>query len=74
MEICMVRPITLQFIAFLRTEKKFGSIDELIEQIQSDADASEALLYWLLSTCKLSSHLLLALGIVIYSNTLRSDR
>ncbi|NBD22420.1 bifunctional riboflavin kinase/FAD synthetase [Paenibacillus glycinis] len=38
------KTVSVQFIAFLRTEKKFGSIDELIAQIHSDADQAKALL------------------------------
>ncbi|RAP76216.1 bifunctional riboflavin kinase/FAD synthetase [Paenibacillus montanisoli] len=38
------KPITVRFIAFLRTEKKFGSIDELIAQIRSDAEQARSIL------------------------------
>ncbi|QHW30022.1 bifunctional riboflavin kinase/FAD synthetase [Paenibacillus rhizovicinus] len=38
------KTVSIQFIAFLRTEKKFGSIDELIAQIHSDGDQARALL------------------------------
>ncbi|WP_219836705.1 bifunctional riboflavin kinase/FAD synthetase [Paenibacillus sp. R14(2021)] len=34
--------VSVQFITFLRTEKKFGSIDELIAQIKSDADQARS--------------------------------
>ncbi|WP_308639289.1 bifunctional riboflavin kinase/FAD synthetase [Paenibacillus silvisoli] len=38
------KPITVRFIAFLRSEKKFGSIDELIAQIRSDAEQARSVL------------------------------
>ncbi|MFC4811241.1 bifunctional riboflavin kinase/FAD synthetase [Paenibacillus sp. GCM10023250] len=38
------KSVTVQFIAFLRTEQKFGGIDELIAQIHADADQARALL------------------------------
>ncbi|MBW7473250.1 bifunctional riboflavin kinase/FAD synthetase [Paenibacillus oenotherae] len=38
------RDLTLQFISFLRAEKKFGSVDELIAQIKSDALQARAVL------------------------------
>jgi riboflavin kinase/FMN adenylyltransferase len=30
-------PITIEFHSFIRSEKRFGSIDELIQQIGADA-------------------------------------
>ncbi|AZN40897.1 bifunctional riboflavin kinase/FAD synthetase [Paenibacillus albus] len=38
------KTITVEFIAFLRTEKKFGSIDELISQIKADSDKARNVL------------------------------
>ncbi|BBH20825.1 riboflavin biosynthesis protein RibC [Paenibacillus baekrokdamisoli] len=38
------KSIAIQFISFLRSERKFGSIDELIHQIQSDAEQARAVL------------------------------
>lgn len=38
------KSITVQFISFLRSEKKFGSIDELIAQIKSDAEQASSVL------------------------------
>ncbi|REE94466.1 riboflavin kinase/FMN adenylyltransferase [Paenibacillus taihuensis] len=38
------KTITIEFIAFLRTEKKFGSIDELISQIKADSDKARSVL------------------------------
>lgn len=38
------KTVSIQFIAFLRSEKKFGSIDELIAQIHADGDQARALL------------------------------
>ena len=38
------KSVTIQFIAFLRSEKKFGSLDELIHQIKSDAEQARSLL------------------------------
>lgn len=38
------KTITIEFIAFLRTEKKFASIDELINQIKADSDKARSVL------------------------------
>ncbi|MNR59046.1 Riboflavin biosynthesis protein RibF [compost metagenome] len=38
------RSLTVQFISFLRAEKKFGSVDELIAQINFDALQARAVL------------------------------
>ncbi|MCU6707151.1 bifunctional riboflavin kinase/FAD synthetase [Paenibacillus sp. J5C_2022] len=38
------KSITVQFIAFIRSEQKFSSIDELIGQIRSDSKVAEELL------------------------------
>ncbi|MBM7564660.1 bifunctional riboflavin kinase/FAD synthetase [Paenibacillus sacheonensis] len=38
------KTVSIQFIAFLRMEKKFGSIEELVAQIHSDGDEARALL------------------------------
>ncbi|MFC5648976.1 bifunctional riboflavin kinase/FAD synthetase [Paenibacillus solisilvae] len=38
------KSIMIRFISFLRTEKKFGSIDELVKQIHSDAEQARAVL------------------------------
>jgi riboflavin kinase/FMN adenylyltransferase len=38
------RRLTVKFLSFLRDEKKFGSLDELKEQIQNDIQAARALL------------------------------
>lgn len=36
--------VSVQFISFLRPERKFGSVDELITQIRTDADKARAIL------------------------------
>ncbi|MBE1446450.1 bifunctional riboflavin kinase/FAD synthetase [Paenibacillus sp. OAS669] len=36
--------VTVEFISFLRPERKFGSVDELITQIRSDADRARTIL------------------------------
>ncbi|MBW7453402.1 bifunctional riboflavin kinase/FAD synthetase [Paenibacillus sepulcri] len=38
------KSIAIHFISFLRTEKKFNSIDELVGQIHADADKARAIL------------------------------
>lgn len=38
------KTVTVQFIAFLRTERKFAGIDELIAQIHADGDQARAIL------------------------------
>lgn len=38
------KAVTVQFLSFLRPERKFGSVDELVAQIRSDADQARSIL------------------------------
>jgi len=37
-------PVTVQFVSYIRPERKFGSVDELIAQIRRDADQARSIL------------------------------